>query len=385
MQKLLIMITKSNWGGAQRYVYDLVKNLPRDKYEIVVALGGAGELSNRLREMEIRVTEIPHLGRDISILDDLFAISSIYNIISLEKPDIIHLNSSKIGAMGAMIGRMLKVKKIMFTLHGLALNEDREIISKLLMKLIYGLTISLCHQTIAVSKNLHIEAQALFPFIKNKIVCVQNGIPPLEYNSKEEARQFLDSLCKDQDLSPERFVIGSIGELHHVKGHIYLLHAMKQLLLTLPIEKAQLPKLVIIGEGEERKKLEETVRDLDLASRVSLPGHVKDAYVYMKAFDVFVIPSLSEALGYVALEAGGAGLPVLASNVGGLREIIENDVTGLTFPPRDPKAIADCLTTLITNHELCDKLGKNLQEKVAQDFNLEKMVRETEKVYSSDI
>ena len=101
MKKVLFVITKSNWGGAQRYVYDLAINLPKESFEVKVALRGEGLLKQKLEENNIQTIQIPHLQRDINATRELLSFFSLIKIFNKEKPDIIHLNSSKAGGIGA--------------------------------------------------------------------------------------------------------------------------------------------------------------------------------------------------------------------------------------------------------------------------------------------
>src|SRR5690242_919646 len=123
--KVLILITKSNWGGAQRYVYDLATNLPKDKYEVEVMAGGNGALIDKLKAAGVSADGSLTIKRDPNIKEDFSVLFKIRKIIKVKKPDIIHINSSKMGFIGALAGRITGVKKIIFTAHGWAFNEDR--------------------------------------------------------------------------------------------------------------------------------------------------------------------------------------------------------------------------------------------------------------------
>ena len=141
--KVLFVITKSNWGGAQRYVYDLATALLRENYEVAVAVGGQGLLAENLKMAGIRVVGIPHLERDVNFFKELFSTLYLWKIFKSEQPDIIHLNSSKVGGLGAIAARTLKLwdswdrkgtgraewnPRIIFTVHGWGFNERREFI-----------------------------------------------------------------------------------------------------------------------------------------------------------------------------------------------------------------------------------------------------------------
>src|SRR5690606_30501769 len=140
-RKILFLITKSNWGGAQRYVYDLAAGLPEEEFETLVALGGDGPLTDKLRSQGVRVVPLPALQRDMSIDKDIQSFFDIWAIIRVERPHIFHVNSSKAGLFGALIGRLAGVPKIIFTAHGWGFNEDRPGWQKLAIKFGHWLTI----------------------------------------------------------------------------------------------------------------------------------------------------------------------------------------------------------------------------------------------------
>ena len=116
--------------------------------------------------------------------------------------------------------------------------------------------------------------------------------------------------------------------------------------------------------------------------KLNIISGVPNASRYLKNFDIFVLPSLKEGLPYVILEAGLAGLPVIASNVGGIPEIIENGKDGLLVPPADPKELIKAIKKLIEDKTLRENLAKNLHEKITKEFSLEKMLRETISLYN---
>ena len=130
--KILYLITKSNWGGAQKYVYELATRIPKDKFEVVVALGGTGKrkaptgkLHELLTKGNIRTIVITSLSREMYFIGDVRSFFSILNVLRKEKPDVVHLNSSKAGGLGSFAGRLLGIQKIIFTAHGLAIHEER--------------------------------------------------------------------------------------------------------------------------------------------------------------------------------------------------------------------------------------------------------------------
>ena len=377
-KKVIFVITKSNWGGAQRYVYDLATTLPRDRYEVAVACGGEGALVDKLRIAGIRTLMIPDLGRDISITKDLAVFAQLLNLFRTEQPDIVHLNSSKIGGIGAFAGRIAHVPHIIFTAHGWAFNEDRPAWQKWMIKFFTWLTIVLARTTIAVSQGT-LDQIRHFPFVRKKIALIHNGIPSTPLLPRAEAREIILPEEQHSSIPGHALWIGVVAELHKTKGLTYALQAIEILKKTRP-DIALI--FIVIGEGAERVTLERLIETLELTGHVFLVGHKQNAAELLSGFDIFMLPSISEALGYVLLEAGAAGLPVVATRVGGIPEIIEDGVSGILVAPRSPEAIAAAITVLINDPAKAPAYGAALKKKVGEQFSLERMLAKTESVYT---
>ncbi|MDB5204732.1 MAG: glycosyl transferase family protein [Candidatus Taylorbacteria bacterium] len=377
-KKIILVITKSSWGGAQRYVFDLATSLQKEGFEIIVATGGQKALYHKLKAEGVKVIEIPGMERDLSLPKEIKAFGFLYKLFKKEKPDIIHLNSSKAG-LGALAGRLTGIKKIVFTMHGLATNENRPPYQKRFIRLIYILTIILCHKTIAVSDALKKQSERELGMVSHKITVIRNGIMSPDFLTKHDARHLLiQSMIKGKaDIKLASFTIGTIGELHPIKGHSYLLEGFQTILRhsALPLY------LFIIGDGQDNKKIQKQIDTMKLSDNVFMCGHVDNAETILKAFDIFILPSISEGLPYVLEEAGFAGLPTIASNVGGIPEIIEDKKTGLLIKPQSASDIAHAIQKLVYEPELRKDIGLNLHKKVTTEFILEKMVLDTKKIY----
>ncbi|MEK7477987.1 MAG: glycosyltransferase, partial [Patescibacteria group bacterium] len=217
--KIFYLITKSNFGGAQKYVYDLATNLPSDQYEVKVIFGEGGELKQKLETAGVETLKIENLSRDIKLADEFKVLKQLIKLFRREKPDVIHLNSSKIGGLGALAGRLAGVPKIIFTVHGWAFNENRSFFSRLAIHFSYWLTILLCHQTIAVSAKTKDQIGHL-PWLKNKITVIYNGLTLVDFLERQETRKYLlgkmavRSIGQTLSLLEERLIIGTISELH---------------------------------------------------------------------------------------------------------------------------------------------------------------------------
>jgi glycosyltransferase involved in cell wall biosynthesis len=375
-KKILYIITKGNFGGAQRYVFDLATNLAKDKFETIVALGEGETLEKKLKDAGIRVIKIHALGRNMNFTKDIVSFFEIVKIIRNEKPDIVHLNSSKAGGIGALAVRIRNLvsksnTQAIFTGHGWAFNEERNIFSKAIIAILHWFTILLSHKTIAVSEKIKSQIK-IFPFIKQKIVCIHNGIKPITFFGKEDARERLIP----HDTSP--LWIGMIAELHKNKGVDFAIEAFATIAQDFPDSK-----LIIIGEGEERKNLEKRIAELELNERILLLGFIRDANTYLKAFDIGLCTSRTDTFPYVPLEMGLAGVPVIASWVGGIPEIIVSGESGILNQKGDIDGIARSIVELIQDDVERNTLIKNLEERVRNEFTFSKMLEKTEAVYSA--
>lgn len=378
-KKILFVITKSNFGGAQRYVFDLATSLPKEDFDVKVLCGGRGILKEKLAREGVATRELTHLGRDIHPPRDLRTFLDLYRIFREEKPDIVHLNSSKAGGMGALIARIALVPHIIFTAHAWAFNEPRNTMEKYLIMFLAWLTVILSHTTITVSQTLKKQISFL-PFVRGKIVVIPNGVRTHQLYTREEARYALaklhPALLSFRDTT--EVWIGTVAELHPVKGLEYGIRALHTIIKTVPNVR-----YVISGEGDERKRLENLIRGYSLQNNVFLLGYVDGAERYGNAYDIFLLPSLSESFGISLLEAGEAKQAVVASATGGIPEIIDHEKNGILVEPRNVKDIATALLELIRNKEKRMLLGENLYHKVRTTYTLEKTITETMKLYNS--
>ena len=386
-KKILYCITKSNWGGAQRYVYDLATNLPKDKYETAVVLGGDGRLKEKLEAFGIRTIPVSSLQRDVGVIKDISSFFELIKIFRKEKPDIIHLNSSKMGGIGGLAGRIARVRKIIFTAHGWAYNEDRNFLQKFAIAILHFITVAFSHLTIAVSEKAKEQFKSA-GLMKKKIVVIHNGIGEIEFIEKEKARQhFVDIRYPQTEkvkekIKSEPLWIGTISELHRNKGLGYAVEAISRLIKNENINISHRNIIfIIMGEGEERKNLEEIIKKNNLENSVFLVGNVENASSYLKALDIFTLTSITEAMPYTITEAGKAEVPIIASNVGGISEIIDDMKSGILLQPKKPKEIRDAIEYYINHPDKKEIFPILLKEKIDKKFNLGKMLLETIKLY----
>ncbi len=378
-KKILFLITKSNWGGAQRYVFDLATCLDSNTFDVVVALGGDGTLRQKLTKAGVRTIPIAHLQRDISLLSEVRALYSIARIIRSEKPDILHVNSSKAGALGTLLGRFLRVPRIIFTAHAWAYNEDRPYWQKLIFHCIHYFTILCSHTTITVSEGL--RKQMTWKGVQRKMITVHPGRHLSDIKPKQEARGIIETKVRDNQVSLSDFHtdtwIGTIAELHPTKQ----LHRAIDSIAALSRKHPTL-RYVIIGDGQLYNRLQMRVRDLGIEKHVFFTGTIEEAGRLLKAFDIFILPSKSEAFGYVLLEAALAKVPTVATKTGGITDILTDEKTALLVTPESTVDLSAALSRLLTDTKLQETLAE-ANYKNAQHFSLQRMCWETISVYNN--
>lgn len=388
--KILYLITKSNFGGAQRYVFDLATSAQKLGHDVVVGFGGAGELAQRLVEANIRTIAIPSLDRDVNVGADIKTFFHLLDIFSTESPDVIHLNSSKMGGLGAaaariwngwewgrkFIGKGGRPTRIIFTGHGWAFNEERSDFERFIIGLLHWLTIQLSHKTIAVSRRTREQVSAL-PLAWHKLVVVYNGVGTSKTLSKKAALEDIFGDKKGEWLTGKPLVVGTLAELHKNKGLSFAIEGFAQLK-----KQTNTPFIfVILGEGEERAHLDALIVKFGLEKTVFLAGHKEGGVKLLSAFDVFLLPSITEAFPYAILEAGNVGLPVVATAVGGIPEIIDDMQSGILIQSKNGGEVARAISFLIENPERRVQLGSAIAERIRGRFNIKTMVNETLALY----
>lgn len=298
------------------------------------------------------------------MVDEWRAFFEIFALLKKEKPAVLHINSSKAGALGALAGRLARVPRIIFTAHGWPFNEPTPASSKLFRWIVSLATLLLSHRVITVSHFDEIHSP-----LGLKTTTIHNGLLMPEFFTKEKARAYIATRT---GIPETACVFGTIAELNKNKGVDILIHAFA---------KTKDNHLVIVGEGEDRRELEFLIRTLKLESRVHLTGYIDNAARFLKAFDVFVLASRKEGLPFAILEAGAAEVPVIATIVGGIPEIIDDQLSGVLVPAYDVHALTEAMNELATSPGTRARYAERLNEKVKRYFGLRGMVKNTVAVY----
>jgi glycosyltransferase involved in cell wall biosynthesis len=361
--RVLHVITLSDWGGAQAYVFALARGM-RDAFDMTVACGPGGPLVQRLLQEGIRTVEIPTLRRNPHPPADLAALWRLARLMRQERFDLAHCHSTKAGLLGRIAARLAGIPAVVFTAHGWAFAGWWHPVVRGLAMLAERAAAHLTTVIICVSDLDRKTALRKRVGRPDQIVVVHSGIAPFApFGGSPAERQPLDGACG----------VLMVSRLDPQKDPVTLLDAWGMV--------AGPHRLLLAGDGPLRPALEEMVSRRGLAGRVQLLGARTDVPTLLRAADVFVLSSRSEGLPLAIIEAMTAGLPVVATGVGGVPEAVVHGETGLLVPPGDPTALASALDRLLRDAGLRRRMGEAGRQRALAHFTEARMLEETAALY----
>ena len=361
---IVYVIAESAITGAPRHLLSLVGNLDSRDFAVSVILP-QGPLADELNKLRITTFLVPMRSRS-----DMAAVSAIQKLLVKYDPDIVHAHGQRAGLLARLAVKDFPIK-VVYTEH--TWTKDFRLDNPLLqwahirsMRMLDKWT----NATIAVSKavaDFLVSAGITKP---DKVKVIYNGIDIV--SDKEDERC---NLADKLGLCKKDVVIGTIGSLNIQKDTGALLKAMPHILKRLPNAK-----LVIVGAGPLQKWLQNLAKKLKIDRSVIFTGVISKVGPVLQTFSVFVLCSRSEAFGISILEAMKAHIPVIATRVGGIPEIITNNRNGILVDPADHKKLAAAIMKLLNDKKTQRKLIVGGDETLHK-FTVTSMVRETEKLY----
>lgn len=375
--KILYIITQSKFGGAQKYVLDLATAFAAHN-SVSIAVGELSDQDPHFFQPleshpEISVHRLTYLQRGINPIRNLQSIDELLRLYRQLQPDIIHINSSMAGFTASLAAHWYnrtaaKKLAVVYTAHGFVFDEPLPGLVRQIYIWIERLGAHWKDRIITVSDQSKVSGIKHHIAPLESFITIHNGISldTSVFLTREQARQELG-------LSPEARVVGSIASHYPTKGLTYLVEAATK------IDDQQL-QFAIIGDGPQKSRLQFLIDSHTLTERFHLLGEKPQAWKYLKAFDLFVLPSVKEGHPYALLEAGLACLPVVATRVGGIPEIIEDDVTGWLVAPADSRALAAVIQQALTDSTVSSR-ATALERFIQTEFSAGQMIDKTNRVY----
>lgn len=365
--KVLLLIDEATIGGGQKHVLLLAGGIDKNKFDTVVACEPKGYLVDELKKIGIDTIPIV-MKNNLNPLTLLRMIKLLKSI----KPEVLHTHGGTPGFWGRVASKFCKVPAVVHTFHGIHYLTKPRTFKKCFFKIIDRYLKILTDYTICVA-NADLKKGLRAKILKASASgVVRNGIEIKIFDSKEIWREGRELL----KIPATATVVGTIGRLHEQKGYEYLIDAAKHL-----IEENESIYFLIVGEGELRANLERQVSSLRIRDSVIFAGARTDVPRMMTLFDLFVLPSLWEGLPLVLLEAMASKVPIVASAVDGVMEIIEHNQDGILIPPKNSQAIINGINILLNDKEFATNLTNNAYKKVTREFCSQKMVSELEDIY----
>lgn len=345
-------MTLAETGGAQTYVAMLVPALV-GSYDVTVAAHGEGPLVEAVTRVGAKFVPLRHVRRPISPWRDALGLLELVVLVRRVRPHVVHANSSKAGVLGRLAAWLARAPIRVFTAHGWAFSAA-EPPKRALYRRVEWLVRPLTTATICVSDAERAAGLAAGACDPRRTVVIRNGI---ETATRPRARP---------ETEPVRIV--TVGRLQAPKDPLTLVRALSHV-------REQSYRALVIGDGPERPALEAELLRLGLAPTVELVGEREDVAELLAGSHLFVLASRSEGMPLSVLEAMAAGLPVVASRVGGLPELVVEGETGFLVPPGDPSALADAIGRLLDDPQLRERLGSAGRARVEASFRLDLSLR----------
>jgi glycosyltransferase involved in cell wall biosynthesis len=355
--RVLVVITRGEPGGAQVHVLDLVRGL-RGEVDFHVAVGDDSFLARELRALGVPVHVVPHLVREVSPAEDRLALGALRTLVARLRPALVHTHSSKGGVLGRLAARAEGVPAI-HTAHSWSFSEGLPWTRRALAIPVEAALSHWTRRFIVVSAadgEVAVRCRVARPA---QVRVVRNGVP--------------DAPPRARPGGGYPPVVVMVARLAPPKDHLLLLRALAG--LDAPFF------LRLVGDGPGRGAVEAAVRDLGLAGRVALLGERQDVPALLGASQVFVLASRQEGLPLAVLEAMRAGLPVVASDVGGVREAVTPGRTGLLVRRGDAAGLRTALGRLLATPSLRAALGEAGRRAYEERFTVGRMLAATSAVY----
>lgn len=364
MYNVLHVITTLNPAGAETLLLNFVTKFNDANYQNFISyIYGKGKLlkENKWRN-QVEVFDLTRNGKF-----DYFSLYHLIKIIKAKKIDIVHTHLVHAGILGKLAARFVGVKHIVTTRHYGYERKENTFLYRLEERLTGSASV-----VIAVSNAVkrYLIDRNVIP--EEKITVIYNAIDLEMFNPDQVTQTF------QKDSSD--LIIGSVGRLHPQKGFTVLLESFR-------LVHEQLPNVIleIVGDGVLRENLQDQAKKLNIADKIRFMGRIPHQEIVQKLsqWDLFVISSMWEGFGIAIIEAMAMEKAVVATNVGGIIEVIDNGINGYLVPPESPTALAQRIIELLSNETKRVEMAKAAREKALKHFSIEQCVEKTKNVYDS--
>ncbi len=353
-----------------------MRGTDKNKYTVEFACAPGGALVDEATKSGIKFQPIKNFVQPVSPYNDLIALWQMIVLMRNQKYDIVHSHNSKAGFIGRLAAKIAGVPIVIHTVHGFAFHGSESFMRRKLFTWLERWAAHFADKLIVISNPLREWGLSLNIGKRQQYVTIYSGI------EIDKFRVGVDVIQKKKELgiNKDDLVLGVASKLWEGKGHRCILHALKQIIVKIPKVK-----LLFVGEGPLQEELAHLTNQLGLSDFVIFTGFRDDIPEVTATFDVAILASFFEGMGRVLLEAMAQGKPVVATRVGGIPDVVDDEVTGILVPPHDVSALSGAMIRLLENKELRIKMGQAGSNKIDVKFTALMMVEQIQAVYEDAI
>ena len=374
MKKKKIVYIAQSAGGVAEYLYMFLKNIKNEYYEnILIVSQDYKKQLERFKPYTTNIYIVPMI-REVKLKEDIGAIIKIKKLLKQIKPDVTYLHSSKAGAIGRIALAFNFKTKILYNAHGWYFNAQISNKKKKMYALIEKILAIKTDKIINISKNEYESA------LKNKIaspkkMCIiENGIDFTKFVDCERRRI---ETRKKYNIKENDIVIGVVGRISEQKDPITSTKAFNSI-----HNKFSNTKMMFVGDGDLRQKITEYARQNNTENDIIITGWVNNVEKYIPAFDIAILPSKWEGFGLVLIEYMACDKPMIASNVGGIPNIITNNENGFLIEPTNNDELTEKIERIINNKEIQQKFIEKNKE-YRKKYDIKNVIRKHEEIFKN--
>ncbi|MBD3168992.1 MAG: glycosyltransferase [candidate division Zixibacteria bacterium] len=375
--KVMRIISRMNVGGPSFHVTYLTEHMNNSRFEKLLVRGsveeGEGSMDYLLESRGISSVVIPEMSREVRPLKNLVALYKLYKLIRREKPDIVHTHLAMAGFLGRSAAIMAGGAKVVHTFHGHTLKGYWGKAKTGFFATLERILAARSDCLIAVSDRVRRDLIAGGIAKPEKIITIHLG---LDLKRFTETEKYKGQFRRELGIGEDTILVGSIARMVPVKNHALLVDAAARI-------KSNNIKFVIVGDGQLRDAVERKIRDEGLEDKFIFTGFRRDLEKIYSGLDISVISSLNEGLPVAVIESMTAGVPVVSTDVGGVRELIDDGVNGYVVPSLNPVELARKIEKLSQDNEKRNEFGALAVNKVYPYLEYTRLVKDIEDLYET--
>lgn len=364
------IIFRLDFGGLENGLVNLINQIPADRYRhAIICLTTHSEFRERIKRENVEVFDLNKAaGKDLGMY------ARLWRLLRSLRPDVVHTrNLATLDSQ--FVAALAGVKHRIHGEHGWDMIDlDGSNRKYNMLRRAASLVVQ---RYIPMSRDLDAWLRSTVGISPGKITQIYNGVDTTKFHAADDMSR---AVLPNGFANDKSVIVGTVGRMAEVKDQLTLVRAFVRMREASTVARAN-ARLVLIGEGSLRSQARNILEEAGALDTAWLPGARSDVAELLRAFDIFVLPSLNEGISNTILEAMATGLPVVATRVGGNPELVESGHNGVLTPPSDPAAMADSILAYVEEPALTVRHGQAGRSRVMSQFSLTRMVDDYLDVY----